>query len=1026
MTLTPSVGGAAGTLTTLHLTLDTTAPTVSVTAPTAGSVVSETLTFTGTASDGLAGLARVEVSMDGGTTWRRAVLDGGAWSLEWEVPLHQDYATYPAQVRAVDRAGNVTVVANPVAEDNVPPTDVTPVTFTIPVGREVTAGQHLEKGTLLTANWQRPGDGSGIAEVLVTWGYGPEDRFPTYAPPGTSDTIELSTAGGGINWLHIATRDAAGNVMLTHYGPWYVRDMANSSFEWRRQSIVLDGYIDLAHDEWQSTDLLGIDTRSGNPQALYATWDGQAVYLGWSGAWWTLDGVLWAYLDTKTEAGTATTKDGAALPVGLYADQAVEIRGPGDGALWTWNGSAWVKGPLAFATGPSGDTEVRVPWPVTPTNSQPLNLVAFALSPEAEQTVSGQMIAMSGGMTLQAAGPTISPWAIFPSTNPLSSTVTQDFGWTDLGTVTQVNQDQPTALTVPMDVSSPQATGTAWGPGTTLEYRIRITNAEPAAVSGLNLALAATTGLTYATQDGGNCTNCPADGSGWTLGVPTLQAGGSAIITVTGTLDGSLTGLRAVTSTFALSTGTAIGLTPESHALATVTHRVDAQAPTVTIDANGGSSIGTGGITFTGRAVDLAADGGTGSGVANVEVVVGDLTWTMATGTQVWSFATYVPVGMTEVTLQARATDNAGNTSVAIERTFAVDTTAPEVTLTAPAVTTSTLTAISGSTNDPVPENALVKRVEVQLDATTGPWRTATGPFLPTDGTQGWVWTWVTPQEDAVTHNVRARATDAAGNVTATDWQQIVVDTVAPQITVTQHLSTFQLPNDPDTRPPTSVTDPFDPFDPFPPPSQDVTVYVYLPLVLRGNRPESPSANVQRDPSASVTMPEPVSSAAAEAQALLAGTVGDGAGVTAVRILIYDPLGGLTTAEVALTGDTWSYAPDLTAWAVGTYALRVQALDAHANARLAGPFRLDITDGPIEGLEATDNGPRSVGETVTFTATIGAGSNVSYTWDFGDGVIGSGRVAAHPYEGSGEYTATVTATNSVSTMGATTDVTIEP
>ena len=104
VTIIPSVGGTQGTVTALHLTLDTTAPTLSVTTPTAGSVVSETLTFTGTASDGLAGLRSVEVSMDGGTTWRRAVVDGGTWSLGWEVQLHQDYATYPAQVRAVDRA----------------------------------------------------------------------------------------------------------------------------------------------------------------------------------------------------------------------------------------------------------------------------------------------------------------------------------------------------------------------------------------------------------------------------------------------------------------------------------------------------------------------------------------------------------------------------------------------------------------------------------------------------------------------------------------------------------------------------------------------------------------------------------------------------------------------------------------------------------------------------------------------------------------------------------------------------------
>ncbi|MCJ7738447.1 MAG: right-handed parallel beta-helix repeat-containing protein, partial [Anaerolineae bacterium] len=78
VTVTPSVGGTQGTVTTLHVALDTTAPTLSITTPTAGSTVSNTLTFTGIASDAGAGLLGVEVSMDGGYTWRRAVVDNGA------------------------------------------------------------------------------------------------------------------------------------------------------------------------------------------------------------------------------------------------------------------------------------------------------------------------------------------------------------------------------------------------------------------------------------------------------------------------------------------------------------------------------------------------------------------------------------------------------------------------------------------------------------------------------------------------------------------------------------------------------------------------------------------------------------------------------------------------------------------------------------------------------------------------------------------------------------------------------------
>jgi PKD repeat protein len=44
---------------------------------------------------------------------------------------------------------------------------------------------------------------------------------------------------------------------------------------------------------------------------------------------------------------------------------------------------------------------------------------------------------------------------------------------------------------------------------------------------------------------------------------------------------------------------------------------------------------------------------------------------------------------------------------------------------------------------------------------------------------------------------------------------------------------------------------------------------------------------------------------------------------------------------------------------------------------------------------------------------ITAGTNVIYTWNFGDGESGNGAVASHLYDGPGDYTAVVTATNAL-------------
>lgn len=85
-----------------------------------------------------------------------------------------------------------------------------------------------------------------------------------------------------------------------------------------------------------------------------------------------------------------------------------------------------------------------------------------------------------------------------------------------------------------------------------------------------------------------------------------------------------------------------------------------------------------------------------------------------------------------------------------------------------------------------------------------------------------------------------------------------------------------------------------------------------------------------------------------------------------------------------------------------------------------------IVDQTISGLSAENDGPTTLGETTTLTATITAGSNASYEWDFGDGSPKeSGAVVTHDYDAVDDYTAIVTATNSVSSQTTTTVVTIK-
>ena len=54
-----------------------------------------------------------------------------------------------------------------------------------------------------------------------------------------------------------------------------------------------------------------------------------------------------------------------------------------------------------------------------------------------------------------------------------------------------------------------------------------------------------------------------------------------------------------------------------------------------------------------------------------------------------------------------------------------------------------------------------------------------------------------------------------------------------------------------------------------------------------------------------------------------------------------------------------------------------------------------------------------LGNATQFSATITSGTDVAYTWAFGDGALGNGANAEHTYAAIGDYTAVVTATNTL-------------
>lgn len=74
------------------------------------------------------------------------------------------------------------------------------------------------------------------------------------------------------------------------------------------------------------------------------------------------------------------------------------------------------------------------------------------------------------------------------------------------------------------------------------------------------------------------------------------------------------------------------------------------------------------------------------------------------------------------------------------------------------------------------------------------------------------------------------------------------------------------------------------------------------------------------------------------------------------------------------------------------------------------------------GVIAANDSLTQLGNSTTLSVTIGSGTNVTYSWDFGDGNGGSGPMVSYVYPAAGIYTATVRAENSVSVVTATTIV----
>ncbi|MCB0166085.1 MAG: PKD domain-containing protein, partial [Anaerolineae bacterium] len=154
--------------------------------------------------------------------------------------------------------------------------------------------------------------------------------------------------------------------------------------------------------------------------------------------------------------------------------------------------------------------------------------------------------------------------------------------------------------------------------------------------------------------------------------------------------------------------------------------------------------------------------------------------------------------------------------------------------------------------------------------------------------------------------------------------------------------------------------------------------------------------------------------------ATVAGTSYDGNGVLTITVTANDvPL--TPVAGGGVNSLPWSVV--WTPTVRGLYTVTAAMTDQLSNI-VTDTITLFIEDEPIGGLTAINDSPTNLNQTTTLTASITAGTAVSYTWAFGDGAVAQGQVVSHTYAAAGVYTATVTATNTLTPQLTTTAVTI--
>ena len=809
---------------TVNNALDTTAPTVSITAPAGGSTATGNVTVSANAADNV-GVVGVQFKLDGNNIGAEDTTS--PYSISWDSTSASN-GSHTITAVARDAAANSTTstgVTVTVSNVVIPPSSTPLAMYNFNENTGTIAADssgNNNTATLNTATWAAAKNASGLS-FNGTSGYASAASSGTLAL-GNAGTIEgwvkLNAIGA---WHGVIDKGNTNNNALHDYGlevdntghVWCILGNGTSSQNVVSAATLTAGVFTHLACSWDGTNfriiINGVQDQSIGQTVVPAS-NTNPLYLGqFGGGNDFMNGVLDDVRIYNISLTTAQIAADSATPVGgVQSDTTaptVSMTAPANGA--TVSGAAVsVTATAADNVGVAGvqfkmdgnnqgAEDTTSPYSIT-WNTTTLANGSHTLSAVARDAAGNTTTSSVITVTVNNAPPppdTTPPTVPGTPTSPSKTTTSISLAWTastdsggsGLAGYRIYRSVSGGAYSFLTSTSQLTYTDSALTPGTTYGYKISAyDNAAPPNESAQSAALSVTTNSLPDTTPPTVSMTAPAPAAflkGNAVAVSATAADNVAVVGVQFKLDGANLGAEDTTSPYSITWNTTTA-TNASHSLtavardaagnittsAAVSVTVDNSAPTVSMTAPAS------GATVSGAAVAVSSTASDNVAVVGVQFKLDGVNLNAEDTTSPYSI-TWDTTTTTNAShsLTAVARDAAGNTTTSAAVTVTVDNSAPTVSMTAPtggASLKGNAVAVSATAAD----NVAVVGVQFKLDGANLNAEDTTSPYSTT---------WDTTAATAGSHTLTAVARDAAGNTTTSSVVTVTVDNTAPTVSMT-------------------------------------------------------------------------------------------------------------------------------------------------------------------------------------------------------------------------------------------------